>query len=393
MTNQKRITLFVVVVLIVVAIWYLDSRHVRVNPNSANSVTIVATSTQTFASSSPLSTADILAIRAKKATEYPSAVEIVNPTGFVNTNGLPITLSQYIGKKIILIDFMTYSCINCQRTFPYLEAWYQKYKDEGLIVVGIHTPEFDFEKNINNVQAAMQRFGITFPVVLDSNYGTWNAYQNEYWPHEFVIDIDGYVREDHVGEGGYDNTEKTIQTLLDERDERLGLVPGFSTDLVNPSNVISQVQTNSPETYFGSNRNQYLGNGDVGKVGVQSFSLPTTFSDNIFYFGGSWDVESEYATSQSSGSSITYTFNATKMYFVAGSVDQTKPVMAEVTLDGEPVPSNLRGSDIIEQNGKTYIDVGSDRLYNLINGNSLMHHTLQITALGSGLQAYTFTFG
>jgi thiol-disulfide isomerase/thioredoxin len=149
-------------------------------------------------------------------------VEIVNPAGFVNTNDKPVKLSDYVGKQVILLDVMTYSCINCQRTFPYVNTWYEKYRDEGLIVVGLHTPEFAFEKDKTNVEKAMKEFGITFPVVLDNDYATWNALDNRFWPHMYLIDIHGNIVYDHIGEGAYAETESKIKELLTERENFLG---------------------------------------------------------------------------------------------------------------------------------------------------------------------------
>ena len=151
-----------------------------------------------------------------KEARYDKAKEISSPDGFINT--APITISELIGEKVILIDFWTYSCINCQRTLPYLNAWYEKYKDSGLAIVGIHTPEFGFEKEYDNVLAAAKKFGVTYPVVLDNDYATWRAYSNRYWPRKYLIDIDGYIVYDHSGEGAYDQTERKIQELLGHAD-------------------------------------------------------------------------------------------------------------------------------------------------------------------------------
>jgi len=148
-----------------------------------------------------------------KEAEYPRALEIVDPEGYINVDN--ITLSEHIGKKVILIDFWTYSCINCQRTFPYLRAWHEKY--DGLLIVGVHTPEFNFEKEYENVVDATERFGITWPVVQDNDKQTWRAYQNRFWPRKYLIDIDGFIRYDHIGEGAHEETERKIQELLKER--------------------------------------------------------------------------------------------------------------------------------------------------------------------------------
>ena len=176
-------------------------------------------------------------------------------------------MAQFVGQKVILVDFMTYSCINCQRTYPYLDAWWDKYKDDGLLIVGIHTPEFDFEKNINNVKAAAAKYGLKFPLVLDNDHGTWNAYGNLYWPREYLIDIYGNIVHDQIGEGSYDETERAIQNALQVRKEVLGLkdetVPG---GLVNPAGAIEMdtSKIKSQETYFGSARNSFLDSGIPG---------------------------------------------------------------------------------------------------------------------------------
>lgn len=171
---------------------------------------------------------------AQKAAKYPLAPEIVDPNGFINTDGQPITLAQFKGKKVVLIDFWTYSCINCQRTIPYLNDWYKKYSDQGLEIIGISTPEFSFEKVQSNVQQAVTSLGIKYPVVLDNNMGTWNAYGNEYWPREYLVDIDGYIVHDHAGEGDYADTEQAIQQALAERDSRLGITATMPTVTANP---------------------------------------------------------------------------------------------------------------------------------------------------------------
>jgi thiol-disulfide isomerase/thioredoxin len=143
---------------------------------------------------------------------YSQYIDFINPSGYVNSD--PFTLADYVGKKIILVEFITYSCINCQRTFPYLQQWHERYEKDGLLVVGIHTPEFSYEGDRNNVVAAMKKQGITFPIVMDNEYETWNAYKNRFWPHRYVIDYEGNVVYDHIGEGAYAETEAVIKKLL-----------------------------------------------------------------------------------------------------------------------------------------------------------------------------------
>ena len=384
--------MIIVGALIISAIVWLEGKKVHGVGSSVTTTPLALTAT---ASTSPtLSATDIAAIRAEKAKKYPPAVELVNPSGFVNTpDGAPISIGQYIGKDVVMIDFMTYSCINCQRTFPYLTAWYGKYKDQGLVIIGIHTPEFEFEKVYANVQKEMARYGITFPVVLDNDYGTWNAYQNQYWPRKYMIDIDGYVVYDHIGEGEYVETEQEIKNLLQERDTRLGIpVPADLIDSVSvsPSGTAGSIQTNSPETYFGANRNQYIGNGAQGKTGIQNFILPNSFASNMFYFSGSWNVLGEYAQGQSAGSGFVYPYTAKDVYVVASASTQ---VVAEVTLDGLPVPANLRGTDVYVNGGKTFVKIQDSRLYNLVTGTNMEAHTLRVMSQSAGLEVFTLTFG
>ena len=150
-------------------------------------------------------------------SQFQKAPEFAQIAGYINTpNNAPITLASFKG-KVVLVDFWTYSCINCIRTLPHLNDWYQRYADKGLVIVGVHSPEFEFEKNYHNVKAAVQNFGIKYPVILDSDHGTWNAYSNQYWSRDYLVDSQGYIRHDHIGEGDYDTTESAIQSLLDER--------------------------------------------------------------------------------------------------------------------------------------------------------------------------------
>ena len=192
---SKKIALAIIAVLIIGAIIFINAKKVpHISSTDAPDVVVAPLTTNN-------PTTDRTALLAAKAKQYPKAKEFITPSGFINTPAFK--LSDIVGKKVVLIDFWTYSCINCQRTIPYLNAWYNKYKDYGLVIVGVHTPEFDFEKDQSNVAAAVQKAGITYPVVMDNDQGTWNAYGNQYWPREYLIDIDGYVVHDHIGEGGY----------------------------------------------------------------------------------------------------------------------------------------------------------------------------------------------
>ena len=381
--NDIKRSIILVVVLVVIGgtIWFLESKKpLELSGPAANVLNSPILSSGTASSSESRG-----GILTEKAKEFPKAKEIVDPTGFINTP--PFKLSDIVGKKVILIDFWTYSCINCIRTLPYLKAWYQKYKDYGLEIVGVHTPEFDFEKDYGNVSQAVKKDGISYPVVLDSNYGTWNAYNNQYWPNEYLIDIDGYIVHNSIGEGNYSETEQAIQKALIERAQVLGLPNNIPTTITNPSDLITMNANDvqSPETYFGSQRNQFLGNGSQSLVGVQNLNIPSSISTNTLYLGGSWNFQNQYAEATSSGS-VVFEFNAKNVYFVASSNGGAK---IKVSIDGQSLGSEA-GADV-SPDGTVLIK--ENRLYSLINGSSYGQHTLKSELESGTLDAYTFTFG
>ena len=320
---------------------------------------------------------------AQKAARYKKAPELVRPDAYLNTAGAPISLAQYRGKNVVLIDFWTYSCINCQRTLPYLTSWYGKYKDQGLVIIGVHTPEFAFEHVEANVADALKRFGITHPVILDNEYGTWNAFGNQLWPREYLIDIDGYIVHDHAGEGEYDATEKAIQDALAERAERLSVTADIPKDVT----VVTPVDftgIRSPETYFGAARNEYLGNGNKSVVGTQKMVLPKVPEANTLYLGGTWDISKEYATG-SAGSEVLYTYKSKEVYLVAST---DSPADIEVIQDGAPLGSSA-GGDV----SGGVIRIGQSRLYKVVANPDSDVHTLRIKVKNGTVHFYTFTFG
>ncbi len=319
-----------------------------------------------------------------KAAMYKPAIELVSPDGYINTGGKPIRVADLVGKKVILLDIWTYSCINCQRTLPYLKDWYSKYEDDGLEIIGIHTPEFAFEKVQANVEQAVQDFGIRYPVILDNEYQTWTAYGNQYWPRKYLIDIDGYIVYDHIGEGGYAETEAQIQRALHERAVRLGMEV---EEMPAPTAEEEERIVRSPEVYFGAWRNEYLGNGDQGTEGVQQFTLPDTARANTLYLGGTWNLEHEYASNLSAGAKIRFLYGAKDVYFVASA---DAPVKLRITRDGGESLGADRGADVSADGTVTVQD---ERLYKLIEGDGYGEHTIEIEVLTPGLKAYTFTFG
>jgi cytochrome c biogenesis protein CcdA/thiol-disulfide isomerase/thioredoxin len=301
--------------------------------------------------------------------------EIADPAGFVNTNNQPFTIGQYIGKKIILIDFLTYSCINCQRTFPYLVDWNTKYSDKGLIIIGIHTPEFAFEKVQVNVETAMKKEGITFPIVLDNSYGTWNAYKNNYWPRKYIIDLKGNIVYDHIGEGEYTETEETIQNLLKT-------IPG--------NNSVSDVKLKaydgtlapsggiSSETYLGYGRMTNNINTSTLNCHDQSCTLtaPATLDKNMFAFSGDWNIQEGKALG-SVGSSVIYHTKAKRVHLVAGAQNPGETVTIEVSLDGVTMQQ---------------IIIGMSDIYTLYDGTTVKDQVVTFKIIKGNLAAYTFTF-
>ncbi len=390
--NYKNITLAFLLVVIVGAIAYLELGriHPAVQPGvGAQTIGISGTATGTISVSTSVSstlTLQALAAADQKAG-YQPAIEIADPTGFVNASS-SFKLANLVGKNVILLDFWTYSCINCLRTIPYLDAWYGRYHDQGLEIVGIHTPEFAFESNILNVQAAVQKYGIQYPVILDSNYGTWGAYGNLYWPHEYLIDMAGYIVHDQIGEGNYAETEGEIQKLIAQRDQILEVQPAAmpTSTVFVPQSVISGGLM-SPETYFGSERNQYLANGTQSVTGNQTLTTPMIMQLNKLYLGGSWYFDDQYASNNATGTTITYKYTAGKVYFVAAA---PQGATVEVLQDGKPVTDSVAGADV--KDGKVFIQ--ESRLYNVINNpDGSGTHTLELIIDSPGLEAFTFTFG
>jgi len=322
----------------------------------------------------------------EKKKLYPEAKEITSPDGFINTDG--ITVSENIGKKVILVDFWTYSCINCQRTLPYLNAWHEKYADKGLVILGVHTPEFQFEHKYENVLAAVKQYDIKYPVILDNDYSTWTAYKNSYWPRKYLIDIDGFIVYDHIGEGSYDETEKKIQELLEERMSVLGLTGDIPSDMAQPVGVSNTnfSESRSPEIYFGAGRNLYLGNGKSQRKGMQSLSAPEGIKTNILYLVGDWDFDNEYAENKSNDAKIIFRYRARDVFIVTQG---STPVQATILLDGKPLGKE-KGSDVTEESTVMF---SGDGLYKLVEGDAYEEHTLEIIIEDPGLQVFTFTFG
>lgn len=318
-------------------------------------------------------------------SQYPVAPPLVGISGYVNTT--PDALKNEMKNKVVLYDFWTYSCINCLRTLPYLEQWNEKYADKGLLIIGVHSPEFEFEKNIDNVRMAVQKYNITYPVVLDSDHATWDAFGNRYWPAEYMTDYTGHIRHVHFGEGDYDITEQTIQALLNQRAKALGLDMNANMSLVSlPPHQFTDQQT--PELYFGydfaAGRN-YLGNQEGFHPNLTvTYTVPQNLSPDHFYLGGSWQNLQDSMKLSSDSGEIVLPYYAKDVHVVAAGPG----VNVQVLLDGKPVASADSGPDL--QNST--VRVSDDRLYTLISAAQAGTHTLTLIAK-PGFQIYTFTFG
>ena len=309
---------------------------------------------------------------------YPAA-ELTGINKWLNT-AAPKTLASLKG-KVVLVDFWTYSCINCLRTLPHLEAWYKKYHSSGFEIIGVSTPEFAFEKDAGNVNSAIARYGIPYPVALDNNYSTWNVYNNQYWPAEYLIDATGKVRRTEFGEGNYGQTEQAIRTLLANAGHKVSVAPSDLPDMTPQTQL-------TPETYFGSNRAHF--GYPTPNYPNGSFTIPEqkTIPQDQFALGGKWLIASDYVQA-APGATIAEHFAATNVYMILKPGTGTVNRVA-VTYNGKPLVGTLAGSDVV--NG--VINVDSDRLYNIFSsGSAPSNGTLRFTFLDAGIQAFTFTFG
>src|SRR5580658_1376167 len=305
-------------------------------------------------------------------------------------NSPPLKTADLRG-KVVLIDFWTYSCINCLRAIPYVEAWAEKYKNDGLVVIGVHTPEFAFEKDQGNIAKAVRDLKITYPVAIDSNYAIWKAFNNEYWPAHYFIDAQGTIRYHHFGEGEYDKSEEVIQELLKQKDANLKF---GGTVQVTASGAQAAADVNdirSPETYIGYERQQNYVSPEKIKHDVASlYTAPGRLDVNNWGLAGQWVVGGERAVLASAPGQIVFRFHARDLHLVLGPGKDGKPVRFRVLLDGA-APADDRGMDVDPQGNGTVKDY---RLYQLIRQKGKVEdRTFQIQFLDPGVQVYAFTFG
>lgn len=305
-------------------------------------------------------------------------------------NSPPLTKAQLKG-KVVVVDFWTYSCINCLRSIPYVRAWAEKYKDQGLVVIGVHAPEFAFEKDVKNVRKAVADLKIGYPVAVDNNYAIWRAFGNQYWPAHYFIDAQGRVRHHHFGEGDYDQSERVIQQLLAEAGRagvEGGLVAVKATGAQAPSNG---KDVGSPETYVGYGRAEnFASAGGAVRDARHVYALAEPLKLNAWGLAGDWTIGAEQAGLNVAGGKIAYRFHARDLHLVLGPAANGARVRFQMTLDGKP-PGADHGMDT-DAAGNGVIT--GQRLYQLVRQKGAIDdRTFEIRFLDAGAQAYAFTFG
>ncbi len=327
----------------------------------------------------------------------PATVELGHEGKFPSLDGAvkwlnspPLTREELKG-KVVLIDFWTYSCINCLRSVPYVEAWWEKYKNDGLVVIGVHTPEFAFEKDPANVAKALTDLKITYPVAIDSNYAIWKAFNNEYWPAHYFIDANGEIRYHHFGEGKYDESEQVIQQLLREKNSHLktgGLVQVAASG-AQAAPDFGDVA--SHETYVGYSRQQnYASPQEIRQDGPQAYTAPSRLTVNQWGLSGNWNVSGEHATLVAAPGKVIFRFHARDLHLVLGPGKNGKPVRFRVRIDGT-APGEDHGADT---GGDGAGVVNEYRLYQLIRQKGKVEdRTFEIEFLDPGVQVFAFTFG
>jgi cytochrome c biogenesis protein CcdA/thiol-disulfide isomerase/thioredoxin len=304
-------------------------------------------------------------------------------------NSPPLT-PQGLKGKVVVIDFWTYSCINCLRSIPYVRAWAEKYKDHGLVVIGVHTPEFAFERNVGNVRAAVSDLKIGYPVAIDDDYKIWRAFDNQYWPAHYFIDAQGRIRHSHFGEGHYDESERVIQQLLAEAGNK-DIPAGIADVNAAGAQAAPSISDQSPETYIGHDRaDNFVSPGGLVPDESHVYAAAEKPALNQWSLFGDWTDKGEYAALNQPNGRIAFRFHARDLHLVLGPPPDGKRVHFRVTIDGA-APGADHGADV-DADGQGVVD--AQRLYQLIRQNgAVADRTFEIEFLDPGVQAFAFTFG
>jgi len=333
---------------------------------------------------------------ANAAADAPLPVEGTLPaldgaTGWLNS---PPLAAQQLRGKVVLIDFWTYSCINCLRAMPFVHEWERRYRDHGLVVIGVHTPEFAFERDPRNVMKAVQQLKVEYPVALDNQYTIWRAFNNRYWPAQYFVDAQGNIRGHQFGEGNYARSEQMIRRLLADAGQT-NLPPPAHPAAAELKGVAAQADMSnlrSPETYLGHARaEQFASPGGQRSDAAFDYTLPASLALNQWGLSGRWTITDEAAQLQQAGGRIAFQFHARDLHLVLAPGQEGTPVRFRVWLDGKPLPAADAGSDV-GADGSGVVD--EHRLYQLVRQRGTVGpHRFEIEFLDAGVQAYAFTFG
>jgi thiol-disulfide isomerase/thioredoxin len=333
-----------------------------------------------------------------RATMHPAAAQLPiegrmpsldGATGWLNSP--PLTAAGLRG-KVVLVDFWTYTCINWLRTLPYLRAWAERYQDHGLVVIGVHTPEFDFEHDLDNVRREAKRLRVAYPIAVDSDYAIWDAFDNHYWPALYVVDAQGQIRHHRFGEGDYDQSEMVLQRLLAEAGSAGDIGQGLVA--VDPGGVEAAADWDSlrsPENYLGAARTENFASANGAVLGTgQVYAVPARLRLNHWALSGDWTVNPQAIVLDQAEGRIVDRFHARDLHLVMAPAARGTPVRFRVRIDSEP-PGAAHGADVDDQGNGTLTD---PRLYQLIRQpGPVTERTFEITFLDPGVQGYAFTFG
>jgi len=343
------------------------------------------------ANGSMKATGAVMKIADKAPGTLPVEGQLPPLTGAVQWLNSPPLDAQALKGKVVLVDFWTYSCINCLRTLPYVKAWAEKYRDQGLVVIGVHAPEFAFERDVGNVTKAMKELGINYPVAIDNDYKIWRAFNNEYWPAHYFADAQGRIRYHHFGEGDYAESERVIQQLLREAGAKTVADGLINADAQGVQLAPDMNQVLSPETYVGYQRAEhFVPQTSLVPDKVATYNPPADLTLNDWSLGGQWAVGAERATASAPASRIVYRFHARDLHLVLGPNADGKPVRFKVSIDGQ-APGDAHGVDVAADGSGR---VTEQRLYQLVRQtDEVKDRTFTIEFLDPGVSAYAFTFG